>query len=57
VKLDATYIKRIAHAAVFDAVQLERVIRFAICAQSTVCGLSFFIRAYERNAFIVPDAF
>jgi hypothetical protein len=57
VKLDATYIKRIAHAAVFDAVQLERVIRFAICAQSTVCGLSFFIRAYERNAFIVPDVF
>jgi hypothetical protein len=29
VKLDATYIKRIAHAAVFDAVQPERVIRFA----------------------------
>jgi hypothetical protein len=28
-KLDATYFKRIGHAAVFDAVQLEKVIRFA----------------------------
>jgi hypothetical protein len=29
VKLDAAYVKRIGHAAVFDAVQLEKVIRFA----------------------------
>ncbi len=29
----------------------------SIWAQSTACGFSFFIRTYERNTLIVPDAF
>ena len=29
----------------------------SICAQSTVCGFSFFIWTYERNTLIVPDVF
>ena len=29
----------------------------SICAQSTACGFSFFIRTYERNTLIVPNVF